>query len=330
MKDFHVRDALGLLRQTAPFLVFRFLIYLGITLLYVVATGVGSGIGYVFGMLGDEPGAWGAWGGVAGFGLAGAVVYWCREYLLYLVKAGHIAVLVERMDGKELPEGRSQIEYAQRAVRERFGESSALFALDQLIKGILAAFNRALLTVANLLPFPAAQGLVRFINAVLRLSLTYLDEVILAHSIRTRSENPWASGRDALILYAQNYKAFLKNAFFLAFFVWGLSLLVFLLVLGPAAALVALFPGSGGVGALTLLIALVTAWALKAALIEPFAMVALMQVFFRVTENQEPNPEWEARLDTATGKFRELKQRAAEWIPSKAQPEQGSGAVGQN
>ena len=76
-------------------------------------------------------------------------MYFVREYLLYLVKAGHIAVLVELFEGRELPAGRSQIDYAQSIVRERFGESSVLFGVDQLIKGILKAFNRAFFTVAS-------------------------------------------------------------------------------------------------------------------------------------------------------------------------------------
>jgi hypothetical protein len=45
MKDFSVRQVLRMLARTAPFLVFRFLIYFGITLTYFVATGAGAGIG---------------------------------------------------------------------------------------------------------------------------------------------------------------------------------------------------------------------------------------------------------------------------------------------
>ena len=81
-----------------PFLVFRFLIYFGITLAYVLATGAGMGIGYFIGTIGDDPGAYSVWGGFFGFGLVSAVMYFVREYLLYLVKAGHIAVLVELME----------------------------------------------------------------------------------------------------------------------------------------------------------------------------------------------------------------------------------------
>lgn len=325
MKDFQIGTVIGLLRRTAPFLVFRFLIYFGITLGYVLAAGIGAGIGYTAGAVFGDTGAGGAWGGMIGLGIAGGVMYFLREYLLYMVKAGHIAVLVEIMDGGEVPGGRGQIDYAQSVVKERFAESNVLFAVDQLIKGVIKAFNRAFFTLAMILPIPGIEGVVKFINTVIRLSLTYLDEVILAYNIRTKSDNPWASSRSALILYAQNYKAFLKNAVFLALIIWGLTLVVFLLILAPVAGLVALFPGSAG--ALTFVIALVFAWGVKQAVIEPFAMTALMQVFFKVTEGQQPDPEWERKLESVSNKFGEMKTKAGNWVGAKtavakAEPEE--------
>lgn len=312
MKDFQIGTIIGLLRRTAPFLVFRFLIYFGITLAYVLATGMGAGVGYTAGTVFGDATTGSMWGGVIGFGLAGAVMYFLREYLLYMVKAGHIAVLVEIMDGGEIPDGRGQIDHAQSVVKERFSQSNVLFGVDQLIKGVIKAFNRAFFTLATILPIPGLEGIAKFLSTVIRLSLTYLDEVILAYNIRTKSDNPWASSRSALILYAQNYQAFLKNAVFLSLIIWGLTLLVFLLVLAPVAGLVALFPGTAG--ALSFIIAVVFAWGVKQAVIEPFAMTALMQVFFTVTEGQQPDPEWERKLESMSDKFGELKSQANEWV----------------
>ncbi|MGD8310228.1 MAG: hypothetical protein PVG98_12385, partial [Chromatiales bacterium] len=119
MWDFRLGEVFGLLRRTSAFLLFRFLVYMGITLAYVIATGGGAGIGYLAGSIGDEPGGGAVWGGFIGLGLISAVVYWAREYLLYLVKAGHIAVLVELMDGKEIPSGKAQIEHAKEQVKGR-------------------------------------------------------------------------------------------------------------------------------------------------------------------------------------------------------------------
>ncbi len=253
MKDFNLKDIIGLMRRTAPFLIFRFAIYMGVTAAFVLATGTGAGLGYGIGKIAGNEAAGSGWGGLIGFGIAGAALVFFREYLLYLVKAGHIAVLVELMDGKDLPQGRAQIEHGRKVVRERFVESSVPFGLDQLIKGILRAFNRTFFTIASFLPLPGVKGLVKFANTVLTLSLTYLDEVILAYNIRTRRENPWQSSRTALI--------------------------------------------------------------------EPIAMTALMQVFFKATEGQEPNPEWEEKLDRVSGKFNELKRKAADWATGRPAPD---------
>lgn len=311
MMDFKLGEIISLLGRTLPFLIFRFLVYFGITLAYVLITGIGAGLGYGIGTIGGEPEAGGLYGGLGGFALAGAIMYFIREYILYLVKAGHIAVLVELMEGRDLPDGKGQIDYAQGIVRERFAQSSVLFGVDQLIKGVLKAFNRAFFTITSFLPIPGVQGIAKFINTIINLSLTYLDEVILAYNMREKADNPWAASRTALVLYAQNYKAFLKNAVWLAFVIWGLTFLVFLLILAPVAGLVSLFPGAAG--PLALIIALVFAWGVKQAVIEPVGMTALMQVFFKVTDGQQPNPEWEAKLDKVSGKFSDLKQKASDW-----------------
>lgn len=330
--DFKIGEILGLMAKTMPFLVFRFLIYFAITFAYILMTGIGAGIGWGIGRIATEdPAGFSAIGGIIGFGIVSVVAYLLREYLLYMVKAGHIAVLVELMEGKELPQGRGQIEHAQAVVRERFKESSVLFGVDQLIKAVLRAFNRVFFTVTAFIPIPGLRNLVKFINTVVNLSLTYLDEVILAHNIRTRSDNPWDSGRAALILYAQNYKAFLKNAFFLAFIIWGLTALVFVLILGPIIGLVSLMPAVAG--PLTLIFALVFAWGVKQSVIEPIGMTALMQVFFKVTEGQTPNPEWESKLEGVSKKFGEMGRKAREWRSDQpaAQdaeaPVQGSGTA---
>jgi hypothetical protein len=99
-------------------------------------------------------------------------------------------------------------------------------------------------------------------------------------------------------------------------------------VLLPVAGLVSLFPGTAGI--LTLVIALVFAWGIKQAVIEPIGMTALMQVYFKVTEGQEPNPEWDDKLSSASKKFGEMKTKAMDWDrekgtkpPSSDEPPQG-------
>jgi len=314
MMDFSLGQVIGLLLRTLPFLILRLAVYLSISLAYVIATGGGAGMGYMFGKVASEAQAGAMLGAFIGFGVISGILYWAREYLLYLVKAGHIAVLAALLQGKEIPSGRGQIDHASAVVKERFVQSSVLFGVDQLIKGILRVFNRAMLMIANFIPIPGLDGLAKFAGTVINTSMTYVDEVILAHAIRTGSTDAWASARDAIVLYAQNYKIMLKNAVWLTFIIWGLTLAIFLIVLGPVAALVSLFPGIAGFW--TFVLAVVVAISIKAAIVDPLAMTALMQVFFKVTEGQTPDPAWSNKLEGMSSKFKELKAKAGATPPA--------------
>lgn len=327
MWDFSISRSLGLMVRTMPFVLLRLGVYLGITLAYILAAGTGAGIGWGIGGFGDEGfrATSAFWGGAIGFGLVGAVVYWFREYILYLVKAGHIAVLVHKLDDEPLPEGRSQIAHAQAEVRQRFAEASVLFAIDQIVKGVLRAISSLVRGVLSLLPLPGIKGLVSIVHAILRIAVGFIDEVILAHAIRTRATNPWESARTALVLYGQNHRVMLKNAVWLALFVYGLSVLVFVVMLAPAAAIAWVMPG--GLAATGVVIALLLAWSIKTALIEPFAVTCMMQVFFQTTEGQSPDPEWEARLDGMSDRFGELKERAMRWAGGGRAPTSARGAA---
>lgn len=310
MWNFSIGGALGLMMRTLPFIFLRLAVYFGITLGYVLVTGIGAGVGYGIGGFGDEGFQAGTtfWGGFIGFGLFGAIMYWLREYILYIVKAGHIAVLIEMIDGNPMPQGRSQIGHATAVVKERFPQASILFGVDQLIKGVLKTITGLMRGILTALPLPGVQTLASIFSAFLRVAVGFIDEVILAYAIRTQSNNAWMSAKTALVLYGQNYKTMLKNAAWLAIIVYGLSILVFIVMLAPAAALVYLIPGAWSAGGLVF--ALLFAWSVKAALLEPFAITCMMQVYFKAIEDQQPDPEWEAKLEQMSGKFRKLKERA--------------------
>ena len=310
MWDFSVFRALGLMVRTAPFVIFRAVVYFAITAALVLVTGAGAGVGYGVGLFGDADFQTTStfWGGAVGFGLTVGVIFFFRDYLLYLVKAGHIAVMVELMEGRKVPYGQGQIAFAKGVVAGRFGQSSALFALDQLIKGVINVITGLMQGLFTVLPIPGLDRLMGALRAYLRLSVGLVDEVILGHAIRTRSENAWEASHDGLVLYAQNARAMMVNAAWLTLISWALAALVFVVMLAPAAAVVWLLPGDGSAGAFVL--AVVFAWALKAALIEPFAIACMLQVFFTVTEGQEPNGEWRGRLTQISDKFRELGEKA--------------------
>lgn len=308
MLDFRTGQIFGLLLRTAPFLLLRIAVYVGITLAYVLAVGIGGGLGALFGSIGGNTGGGAGFGGIIGFVIVSGILFWARRYLLYLVNAGHIAVLVEMLDGKQVPAGSNQIGYGTSIVKQHFATASILFGLHQLVRGILNVFNRVTVSIASWLPIPGLDVIVKLIDKIINTSLANLDMVILAQILRRHADNPWAIARDSTVLYAQNYKGVLKNAVFLTFTVWALTLLLWIGVGAPIAAAVHFFHMQAGIW--TLVLALIAALSIKAALIDPFATVALIQVYDKITAGQQPDPQWTAKLESVSGKFRELTDRA--------------------
>jgi len=326
MWDFSINRSLGLMIKTVPFIVFRLIVYFGIAVAYVLATGIGAGIGWGVGAFGgpDFHAATTFWGGAIGFVVTAGVLYFLREYILYIVKAGHLAVMVELLQGGDIPAGRPQIDYATAKVKERFAETNVLFAVHQVVKGVLGAITGLIQGVAAFLPIPGLEQFVGLVKAFLRIAVGMIDQVILAYAFKTRATNPWASAQTAVVLYAQNYKIMLKNAAWLTIISYGLAFLVFLFMLVPAGAVVYLIPGGWSAGGF--IFAIVFAWAVKAALIEPFTIACMMQVYFQTVEGQQPDPEWDARISTVSRKFTDMKQKAIAWMGSGA-PDTGPAPV---
>jgi len=314
MWDFSLSKGLGLMAKTAPFVLLRLVVYFGIALAFVLITGTGAGIGWGIGAMGDDDfqATSIAYGSVGGLIFASAILYFIREYILYIVKAGHIAVLVELIDGRKLPAGRAQIDHATAIVKQRFVAANVLFGVDQLIKGVIRAITGIMDGIVSLIPIPALKNLVGIFRAFLQVSVGFLDEIILAHAIRTKAENPWVSAQEALVLYAQNGKHMLKNAAWLAVMMYGLTFIVFLVMLAPAAGIAYLMPGAWSAGGI--IVAIIFAIAAHKALIEPLAVACMMQVYFKVIEGQKPDPNWDARLTTLTKKFKKLKDKAVGWV----------------
>lgn len=318
MWDFSVSKAIGLMLKTMPFIILRVLVYFGIAIGFILCTGVGAGIGWGIGAFGDVDfqSTTTGYGGLFGFVGASTVLFFLREYILYIVKAGHIAVMVELMDGNQIPQGRPQIAHASKIVKERFVEANVLFAMDRMIAGVIRLVTGMLEGLASLIPIPALQNLVGVIKAFLKIALGFLDEIILAYAIRKKSDNPWESSQEALVYYAQNSKHILKNAAFLAVIVYVLSFVIFLVMLVPAGLAVWLIPGTWSAGGVVF--ALIFAWAIKQAFLEPFAVACMMQVYFEAIEDQTPDPVWEGHLSNASKRFQKMTTKAKAWAGGKA------------
>jgi len=123
-----------------------------------------------------------------------------KQYVLYLVNAGHIAVITELIETGVLPKNVNQFQYGKTVVTNLFKEVSVLFIVDRMVDGILRTFNRTVAAVADILPIPGMDGLTKIVNTVINFSLTYVDETILSYNLSRKDENIWESAKRGVIL----------------------------------------------------------------------------------------------------------------------------------
>jgi hypothetical protein len=307
VRDHGLATAFGLLMRSLPYALMRFAVSLGFSIACIVwivitfggAAWLGTHIAQVFG--------W-AWfiACVVGIGwFWGAVL----RYALHLIACGHVAVLTELITRGQVGNGsESMFSYGKRVVTERFGQVNALFALNLLVRGILASFHRTLDFIGELLPIPGLESLANLINIVLRAATRYLDKVIFSYNLARNDGDPWRGAREGIIYYCQNAKPILKTSIWIVILERVLSFVLWLLLLAPAAAITVMLPAAtrewGGI--VTILIAVLLAAALRAAFIKPLFLVMMMVRFHALIEGQPINQAWDDRLSSISDKFRTL------------------------
>ncbi|NLV44326.1 MAG: hypothetical protein GXY07_07480, partial [Candidatus Hydrogenedentes bacterium] len=129
-----------------------------------------------------------------------------REYVLYLLRAGHVAVITEIIEQGSLPEDVNQTQWGRDKVTAYFKEISVLALVDQLIKGIIGMLNRVLFNVMTILPIPGLEGAAKVAQKVVDFSLTYVDESILSYTFKTRNKNVYDAAKTGIILYCQAWE----------------------------------------------------------------------------------------------------------------------------
>ena len=317
--------AFGLLMRSLPYAIARFGILLAFSIACIVwivvtiggSAWLGTHIAQAFGVV---------WfiGCVV---VAGWIWMTLLRYLLHLLECGHVAVLTELIVHGRVSNGQeSMFAYGKRIVTERFGEVNALFAMNLLVRGILNTFHRTLDWIAEALPIPGLESLANLVTAILRAATRYMDKVIFSYNLVRGGQNPWESARDGIVYYAQNAKPILKTSVWIVVLELVLSVVLWLVLLAPAAAITVTLPHSvremGGL--VTVVIAILFALAARAAFVKPLFLIMIMTRFHALIEHQPINAAWVAELDRLSDKFRDLGQKAQSFVagasPGPARP----------
>ncbi|MDZ7708216.1 MAG: hypothetical protein U5J97_10080 [Trueperaceae bacterium] len=309
MPKLYLGEALGLLGKTLPFIWIRLGSYLLLGLGLGVYFGVIGGVAWLLGQL------WAPLGFIlflAGIGGAFGIVRWVTRYYFYLLKAAHTAVMTEFIvHGRGPDEG--QVAYGRKQVTERFKDTSIMFAVDQLVDGIVRRIVRTVVRIVDILPIPGIDSLGKLLERVALMSSTYVDESILSRAYAKREQNVWGVAHEGVVLYAQAWKPIVANAVVLTL-IGYVEFFLLLVILGlPALAIAAVLPAAGPfLGVMVV----VGAWMLKLAVADAWSLAATLLAYHRTTLDMTPDPAWVAKLEGMSDKFKELGRKAQEAVAS--------------
>jgi hypothetical protein len=304
-------EAIKIVAQTKVYLLYRTVVYSAIAVVVAVFLGILVLIGSVFGS-----GAAGVLFLIALFA-GGFGFRLLREYVLYVLQAGHIALITEIAETGTLPPGISQTVWAKEKVMKYYKEVSVLALVDQLVKGVLSSLNRTLFNVMHVLPLPALDSFVNIVQRIVNFSLTYIDESVIAYTFRTGNENVFDAAKSGILVYCQSWKALLKNAVMLTFLSYVFIILTTLFFMIPLGILAFFLPLSWTLVKFFLFVlALFFGVSAKWILFDPVACTSTLLTFLKEAESIKPDLEWESKIEAVSDQFCTLKAKAGEMTRS--------------
>lgn len=305
MNDLQLGRAFQLVMRTTPYIGYRALIYGLICLGGIVYLAILGLIGWIFG----AAAFWVLLILTVGLGAVLNLGRLLGTYVLYMLRAGHVALITELVQTGEIPGRASQTAWAKERVMGYFKELSVLAFVDQVVEGIIRAVNRRLVNVMSALPVSGLEGAGKAATRIVDFSLKYVDEAIIAHTFRTKNPNVYDAARSGVLLYCESWKAILKNAVVLTLLSYVFVIAATVLFLIPFGALALLFE-TQAIRFVLFVMAVCLGVGLKWILWDPIACTSTILTFLHETEGKEPNPEWEERIEQVSSQFKELKQRA--------------------
>lgn len=306
--------------KTLPFFMVRILVYGAFGLAALFFLGIMVGVGFVVVKLfGDSSGAF-----VIVMLLAFGVVYgglrFVERYVLYIVKIGHVSVVVELLRAGSIPEGKGQVAYGKEQVMNHFGTANVAFVLDNMVSAAVRQIQRWVMRVGNAFSFiPGYKNIVGIINAVMSVGLNYIDEAIVSYIFvrksEGRNESVWKSAADGVVLYAQSWKGILKTAVGSVVLIYLFNIVVFLMFAFPLMFISKLIttntPDSGFLfGALALIAAYVITTVLKRALVDPIITIAMIRSYQISIRHLEPAMDLQQQLVGVSSKFKNLVEKS--------------------
>ncbi len=292
-------NAKKLFDKTKPFVRAKLLLGLAHVGICCVLLAIFMGIGWLFGQTGMVI-MFLLW-----LGAIKVVDLIINQYFGYLVKAGHIAVIAEATATGKIP--KDQINYGKARVKERFATSNVYFGVDKLVTAAVKDIQRGIERIGNKLDFipgmNAISGLAKFFVSI---SLGCIDECCLGWTFLNPNDSAFKSAADGVVIYAQNWKALLKNAAKTMVKTLGLCALIALVIFIPLGLIFKLLKWSA---IWALAISCLLAWVVKFAYMDSYIMIQMMAAYMDVARDTHITFDLYGKLCNISTKFKELFQK---------------------
>lgn len=311
-----------LFSKTLPFFIARIIVYGIFGVAALIFLGIMIGVGFlVVKMFGESSGAF-LIVMLSAFGVIYGGLRFVERYVLYIVKIGHVSVVVELLRIGKIPEGRGQVAYGKEQVTKNFGTTNVAFVLDSMVHAAVRQIQRWIMRVGDMFSFiPSSKNIIGIINTIMSVALNYIDEAIVSYIFvrksEGRDETVWKSAADGVVLYAQSWKGILKTAVGSVIFIYLFNIIIFLTFAFPlmfvSRLITADTPDAGFLfGALALIGAYVITTVLKRALIDPLITIAMIRSYQLSIRNLEPSMDLHQKLQGVSGKFKNLVTKSRE------------------
>lgn len=323
-----------LFRRTFPFVMTRILTYVVFALVAFLFLGIMIGVGFLLIKMFGENSFFFIIVMIISFGAVYGGLKFLERYFLYMVKTGHIAVIVELMQNGKIPEGKGMIAYGKDKVTENFGASNVAFAVDKLVYASVKQIQRWIFRIGNVFSFiPGSKNIIGIINAIMSVSLNYIDEAIMSYIFlqkgKENKQSVWKSASDGVVLYAQSWKGILKTGAGAVLFIYAFNIGVFLLLVFPLMFVGKLIAGdTQGLGTFTGFLAVVGAYVIttviKRALIDPLVTIAMIRQYQISIRSLEPAIDLQDKLLGVSSRFRQLHNKSKSHAATETkEPPQG-------
>ncbi|MDR2570047.1 MAG: GYF domain-containing protein [Oscillospiraceae bacterium] len=299
--------AMAILGQTKSFIMLRVLATVVTFLACLLVLGIFIGIVAIFPTVG---------GGLAFlivFLIMIGIYFLVRRILLYTVKVGHVAAIVEIIKNGEAPQVDGvggAFKFSKNVIKNNFGTTAAFFVFDSLISGAVRQIMKFLKgTLGFIGKLPVVGTVYNILVSMVGIMLSYIDEAVLAYIFYRQDGSSVArKGCDGLVLFFQGWKGMFKGAAKSAAMIYIVNIACFLIFGFAGSALFGLI--GQGYSLFGFLLGFLIAYLVNSIFVHPYVTVMMIKSYFEAISDKEPKFDIIGRISKFSSKFRRLSEDA--------------------